>query len=73
MLLSLSDVPDMGSRTTRLQIKPTQSTVVVKTASYGLNEEKQAATRPQSANTTEPEREGGNEFYKTSCAHCAES
>src|SRR4051812_27547660 len=33
MGLSLSDVPDVGSRTARLQIRRTQPTIVVKTAS----------------------------------------
>ena len=34
MCLSLSDVPDMGSGTTKLQIRKTQPAIVVKTASY---------------------------------------
>ena len=33
MLLSLSRIPDMGSRTVRLQIRQSQPKVVVKTAS----------------------------------------
>src|SRR6187399_124149 len=33
MCLSLSDVPDMGSGTTKLQIRQTQPAIVVKTAS----------------------------------------
>src|SRR4051794_22964050 len=34
MQLSLSEVPDMGSGTARVQIRQTQPTIVVKTASY---------------------------------------
>jgi hypothetical protein len=33
MMLSLSGVPDLGSRSTKTTLKPTQPSVVVKTAS----------------------------------------
>src|SRR3954451_17923288 len=36
MMLSLSGVPDLGSRSTKTTLKPTQPSVVVKTASKGL-------------------------------------
>jgi hypothetical protein len=34
MLPSLSGIPDLGSRSTKPLLKPTQLSVVVKTASY---------------------------------------